>query len=334
MVTAEHRRSAARSCATRPPTCWPRPCCGCGPAPTSPSGRSSRTASTTTSSCPAAPTSPTRTSSGSTPRCARSWPRTSPSSATSTRIDEGLALFADQPFKREIIEAVGAGAGRGRRRAGGRGRRTAVSTYWNSPAFTDLCRGPHVPVHRRARPLRADAGGRRLLARRREAPAAPAHLRHGLGVRGGPGRAPPPPGGGRAARPPQARRRARPVQLPRRDRRGPGRLPPQGRHRPPADGGLLAASATSDGGYEFVNTPHITKAELFETSGHLEWFADGMYPPMELDGGQQYYLKPMNCPFHMPDLQEPPALATASCRCGCSSSAPSTATRSRASSTG
>ncbi|MEX2658958.1 MAG: threonine--tRNA ligase [Acidimicrobiales bacterium] len=50
-------------------------------------------------------------------------------------------------------------------------------------------------------------------------------------------------------------------------------------------------------GYEFVNTPHITKAELFETSGHLEWFADGMYPPMEMEGAD-YYLKPMNCPFH------------------------------------
>ena len=61
------------------------------------------------------------------------------------------------------------------------------------------------------------------------------------------------------------------------------------------------------GGYEFVNSPHITKAELFETSGHLEWFADGMYPPMELDDGQQYYLKPMNCPFHVLDLQGAPA---------------------------
>jgi threonyl-tRNA synthetase len=52
-------------------------------------------------------------------------------------------------------------------------------------------------------------------------------------------------------------------------------------------------------GYEFVNSPHISKAELFETSGHLDWFADGMYPPMELDGGAEYYLKPMNCPFHI-----------------------------------
>jgi threonyl-tRNA synthetase len=51
--------------------------------------------------------------------------------------------------------------------------------------------------------------------------------------------------------------------------------------------------------YEFVNSPHITKSELFETSGHLQWYAEGMFPPMELDGGAQYYLKPMNCPFHV-----------------------------------
>ncbi|MEV7626625.1 threonine--tRNA ligase [Actinoplanes sp. NPDC089786] len=50
-------------------------------------------------------------------------------------------------------------------------------------------------------------------------------------------------------------------------------------------------------GYSFVNTPHITKADLFETSGHLGWYADGMFPPMEMEGAT-YYLKPMNCPFH------------------------------------
>jgi threonyl-tRNA synthetase len=64
-----------------------------------------------------------------------------------------------------------------------------------------------------------------------------------------------------------------------------------------------------ESGYEFVYSPHITKANLFQTSGHLEWYADGMYPPMHLDEtvdaegtvvkpGQDYYLKPMNCPFH------------------------------------
>jgi len=62
-------------------------------------------------------------------------------------------------------------------------------------------------------------------------------------------------------------------------------------------------------GYEFVYSPHITKAKLFEVSGHLDWYSDGMYPPMHLDAeldaegnvrkpGQDYYLKPMNCPMH------------------------------------
>ncbi len=65
----------------------------------------------------------------------------------------------------------------------------------------------------------------------------------------------------------------------------------------------------TEAGYSFVNSPHITKANLFQTSGHLQWFADGMFPPMHLDEevdadgevvkpGQDYYLKPMNCPFH------------------------------------
>ena len=56
-------------------------------------------------------------------------------------------------------------------------------------------------------------------------------------------------------------------------------------------------------GYSFVTTPHITKGQLFETSGHLDWYAEGMYPPMQLDPGEgdsgtDYYLKPMNCPMH------------------------------------
>ena len=64
-----------------------------------------------------------------------------------------------------------------------------------------------------------------------------------------------------------------------------------------------------EAGYEFVTSPHITKGALYEKSGHLEWYADGMYPPMDLDAeygpdgelrkqAQQYYLKPMNCPMH------------------------------------
>ncbi|BCJ57335.1 threonine--tRNA ligase [Micromonospora endophytica] len=50
-------------------------------------------------------------------------------------------------------------------------------------------------------------------------------------------------------------------------------------------------------GYDFVNTPHITKGHLYEVSGHLDWYADGMFPPMEVEGAN-YYLKPMNCPMH------------------------------------
>ena len=50
-------------------------------------------------------------------------------------------------------------------------------------------------------------------------------------------------------------------------------------------------------GYDFVNTPHITKGHLYEVSGHLDWYAEGMFPPMQLEGAD-YYLKPMNCPMH------------------------------------
>ncbi len=65
-----------------------------------------------------------------------------------------------------------------------------------------------------------------------------------------------------------------------------------------------------ESGYDFVYSPHVTKSNLFETSGHLEWYAEGMFPPLQLDEevdehghvrkqGQDYYLKPMNCPFHI-----------------------------------
>ncbi|MGH8891727.1 MAG: threonine--tRNA ligase [Actinomycetes bacterium] len=53
-----------------------------------------------------------------------------------------------------------------------------------------------------------------------------------------------------------------------------------------------------ESGYQFVNSPHITKSNLFETSGHLGWFAESMYPPLSMEGAD-YYLKPMNCPFHI-----------------------------------
>src|SRR5450631_2083879 len=212
-------------------------------------------------------------------------------------IDEGLSLFADQPFKREIIEAVGAGHDEVDA-AIEDGSSARVSTYWNSSAFTDLCRGPHVPSTRRLGhfALMRVAGAywrgdekrqqlQRIYGTAWESEEALAEHLH---------------------------RRA---EAERRDHRKLGAeldlfsfpeeigsgLPvfhPKGGtvRRLMEDYSYVRHRAA---GYEFVTTPHITKAELFETSGHLDWFADGMFPPMELDGGQAYYLKPMNCPFHV-----------------------------------
>ena len=201
------------------------------------------------------PTSATTTSSASRPPCARSWPRTSPSSGTST------------PSTRAWRSS------RTSRSSGRSSRRWApATTRWTPPPSRGVVRRglhllelarlhrpvprPPCPLHQPARPLRPHAGGRGLLAGRREAPAAPAHLRHGLGVGQGAGRPSPPAGGGRAPRPPQARCRAGPLLLPRGDRLGPGRVPSQGRHGPPADGGLLAASATGRRLRVRVHPPH------------------------------------------------------------------------------
>jgi len=210
-------------------------------------------------------------------------------------IEDGLALFRDQPFKVEIISGVrDGGAPEDATEVGG----SVVSTYSNTPAFQDLCRGPHVPSTKRLghfklmrvagaywrgdekRPQlqriygtaweskealsahltqldEAEKRDHRRLGQEMDLFSFPSELGPGLAVFH--------PKGGTMRRVMEEYSRARHVA----------------------------------GGYEFVNTPHITKSILFETSGHLEWFAEGMYPPMELDDGQQYYLKPMNCPFHV-----------------------------------
>ncbi len=210
--------------------------------------------------------------------------------------DEGLELFADQPFKVEIIRSVSAGATGEDVREAGDG--TVVSTYRNSDNFVDLCRGPHVPSTAKLgffklmrvagaywrgdekRPQlqriygtawdskdaldqhlfrleEAERRDHRLLGRELDLFSFPSELGPGLAVFH--------PKGGTIRRVMEEYSRQRHVEA----------------------------------GYEFVYTPHITKGDLFETSGHLQWFADGMYPPMELDDGQNYYLKPMNCPFHL-----------------------------------
>jgi threonyl-tRNA synthetase len=215
-------------------------------------------------------------------------------------IDEGLAIFQGQPFKREIIEAVAAGADEVDASADSEsgGDQPIVTTYWNSPAFTDLCRGPHVPSTSRLGhfALMRVAGAYWRGDEKRQ------QLQRIYGTAWQSEKA-------------LAEHLHRLEEAERRDHRklgaeldlfsfpeeiGPGLavFHPKGGiiRRLMEDYSYHRHQAA---GYQFVTTPHITKADLFETSGHLEWFADGMYPPMELDDGQSYYLKPMNCPFHV-----------------------------------
>ena len=211
-------------------------------------------------------------------------------------IAEGLALFSDQPFKREIIEAVAAGGSQEDLLE--LESSSAVSTYENSPTFRDLCRGPHVPSTARLGhfKLMRVAGAywrgdehrpqlQRIYGTAWEsADALSAHL-HQLDE----------------AEKRDHRRLGQELDLfsfPKEIGPGLAVFHPKGgtMRRVMED---YSRARHVEGGYEFVNTPHIAKAELFETSGHLQWFAEGMYPPMELDDGERYYLKPMNCPFHV-----------------------------------
>src|SRR5665213_233345 len=210
-------------------------------------------------------------------------------------VEEGLALFEDQPFKLEIINALEtAPTNEDLAEVGGA---SSVSTYSNSAAFQDLCRGPHVPSTSRLGHfmLTRVAGAywrgdekkpqlQRIYGTAWECDAAlAAHLEQL-------------------------------AQAELRDHRklgqeldlfsfpseiGPGLAvfnPKGGTMRRVMEEYSRKRHEVS--GYDFVYSPHITKSELFEISGHLDWFAESMYPPMELDGGTKYYLKPMNCPFH------------------------------------
>jgi threonyl-tRNA synthetase len=212
-------------------------------------------------------------------------------------IQEGLSLFEDQPFKREIIEAVGVGANE-IDAAPGDESAPEVSTYWNSPVFTDLCRGPHVPSTGRLGffTLMRVAGAYWRGDEKRQ------QLQRIYGTAWESDKA-------------LAAHLERLKEAERRDHRKLGAeldlfsFPEEiGSGLPvfhPRGGTVrrlmedYSRQQHAANGYEFVYTPHITKSELFEISGHLDFFADSMFPPMELDGGQQYYLKPMNCPFHI-----------------------------------
>ena len=229
--------------------------------------------------------------------------------------DEARAELRDEPYKLELIGLKGdPQAADGASVEVGVGGLTiydnvvapaarASRSSGRTCAAARTCRAPGCSAT-----LPADPVGRRVLARAREEPAAAAHLRHRVAHQG---RAAGLPGAhrrGRAPRPPQARHRAGPVLLPGRDRLRPGRVPPQGRHHPHGDGGLLPAAARR-GRLRVRLHPAHHQGQLYEISGHLDWYADGMFPAMHLDEelddegnvrkpGQNYYLKPMNCPMH------------------------------------
>ena len=212
-------------------------------------------------------------------------------------IDDGLAFFADQPFKAEIIEAVRdrAASAEDAGEVGGEG--AAVSIYRNA-GFADLCRGPHVPATDRLGHFRlmrvAGAYWRgdehrpqlqRIYGTAWESKAAlEAHL-HRL----------------EEAERRDHRRLGAELDLfsfPEEIGSGLAVFHPKGGvvRRVMEEHSRRRHEAA---GYEFVYSPHITKADLFEVSGHLDWYEESMFPAMELDGEHRYFLKPMNCPFHI-----------------------------------
>jgi threonyl-tRNA synthetase len=209
--------------------------------------------------------------------------------------DEALELFADQPYKCEIIERAANAkvdaADSGEVAVGG-----TISVYRNTPEFVDLCLGPHVPSTGRLGhfQLRRVAGAywrgdekrpmlQRIYGTAWESDAALKEYLHRL----------------EEAEKRDHRRLAVELDL--------LSFPEE------IGGGLVvwhpkgaivrklmedySRARHIHGGYDFVYTPHLSKGTLFQTSGHLDWYADSMYPPMELDNGV-YYPKPMNCPMH------------------------------------
>ena len=209
---------------------------------------------------------------------------------------EGLELFKSQPYKVEIIKAVQAGGSEEDQLEAGSS--SSVSAYSNNPNFVDLCRGPHVPRTSRLGHFKlmrvagaywrgseknpmlqriygtAWESDKALAAHLEQLEQAIARDHRKLGRELDLFSFPPELGPGLAVFHPKGGTMRRVMEEYSRQRH-------------------------EAAGYEFVYTPHITKSELFERSGHLDWYADGMYPPMELDEGQKYYLKPMNCPFHV-----------------------------------
>ena len=206
--------------------------------------------------------------------------------------DEGLAAFADQPYKVEIIEGVDPDEG-----AGGGVVSVYRNVHTNGAGWADLCRGPHVPSTSRlgSFKLMKVAGAywrgdekrnmlQRIYGTAWESDKALAEHLHRL------------------------------EEAERRDHRKLG--PELDLFSFPSElgaglavwhpKGALVRKLMEDysraqheaAGYQYVFSPHLSKSTLFEISGHLGWYAEGMFPPMELEGAT-YYPKPMNCPGHI-----------------------------------
>ncbi|MGA1439445.1 MAG: threonine--tRNA ligase [Ilumatobacteraceae bacterium] len=209
-------------------------------------------------------------------------------------MDEGAELFADQPYKVDLIDRFRQQASDvvdATEISGG-----VVSAYRNSPDFVDMCVGPHVPSTGRLGHFRLQkvAGAywrgnekgpmlQRVYGTAWESKQALEDHLHQLEE--------------------AAKRDHRKLAVELDLLSFPSEL----------GGGLavwhpkgaIVRKLMEDysrlrheqGGYEFVFTPHLANGKLFQTSGHLDFYADGMYPPMEMDNGT-YYMKPMNCPMH------------------------------------
>jgi len=207
---------------------------------------------------------------------------------SSVSIPEALELFADQPFKSEIIEGVDEAEG---------AAASEVSLYRNED-FVDLCRGPHVPSTGRIKAVKLMRSAGAYWRGDEHKP----QLQRIYGTAW------------------EDRKALRTYlnRLKEAEKRDHRRLGAElDLYSFPSDlgsglalwhpkGGLLRKEIEDysrrthlANGYDYVVSPHVAKADLWKTSGHLQFYAEGMYPAMELDGGQQYYVKPMNCPFHI-----------------------------------
>ncbi|MEM7125411.1 MAG: threonine--tRNA ligase [Chloroflexota bacterium] len=209
--------------------------------------------------------------------------------------DEARQIFADQPYKLELIE--GLAKGEVDEYGNELDEAPVISTYTHD-TFEDLCRGPHVDHTGKIPPdgfklmsiagayWRGDEENQMLQRVYGTAWRNKKELKKHLDLL-------------EEAKKRDHRKLGRELQIFVFDEEiGPGLplwLP---------NGGILideleklAKELETDAGYDRVRTPHITKESLFQRSGHLDYYQDDMYPPMEMDG-TRYYLKPMNCPFH------------------------------------